>query len=149
FPCEGCHQLNASAGFFGTGGLASFENETQIVKIAHLRNLYQKVGMFDMPDVPFFNANGSTAQTTISPPDILHLGDQIRGFGFLHDGSTDTIIRFLNAVVFNNNTIFGAGFDGLNNVNKKRRSVEQCLLAFDTDLAPIVVQQITLTSTNS
>ena len=36
-------------GFFGTNGDASFENEPQIVKIAHLRNLYQKVGMFGMP----------------------------------------------------------------------------------------------------
>ena len=46
FTCEGCHRLQPSLGHFGTDGRASFENEQQIVKIPHLRNLYQKVGMF-------------------------------------------------------------------------------------------------------
>jgi YVTN family beta-propeller protein len=135
FTCEGCHTLNRSQGFFGTNGDASFENEAQIIKIAHLRNLYQKVGMFGMPNVDFINGfdNG-------------HQGDQVRGFGFLHDGSVDTIFRFLNATVFNNNN--GVGFDGPNGGNTKRRQVEQLMLAFDSDLAPVVGQQVTLTGSN-
>jgi hypothetical protein len=135
FTCEGCHNLNASQGFFGTNGDASFENEAQIVKIAHLRNLYQKVGMFGMPNVDFINGfdNG-------------HQGDQVRGFGFLHDGSVDTVFRFLNATVFNNNN--GVGFDGPSGGNVKRRQVEQLMLAFDTDVAPVVGQQVTLSGTN-
>ncbi len=40
-------------------------------------------------------------------------GDQIRGFGFLHDGSIDTVFRFLQATVFNNAN--GVGFDGPSN----------------------------------
>src|SRR5690606_20403376 len=76
FNCNGCHTLDPSQGFFGTNGDASFENEEQIVKIAHLRNLYQKIGMFGMAATPFLNAG-----------DNGHTGDQIRGFGFLHDGS--------------------------------------------------------------
>ena len=88
-----------SQGFFGTNGDASFENEEQIVKIAHLRNLYQKVGMFGMPA-----CRSSTPATT------RYKGDQIRGFGFLHDGSIDTVFRFLQATVFNNSN--GVGFDG-------------------------------------
>jgi len=142
FTCEGCHELDASAGFFGTGGLSSFENETQILKIAHLRNLYQKVGMFGMPKVPFFNGTGSGAPTS------AHLGDQVRGFGFLHDGSTDTLFRFLHATVFNNNNTLQAGFNGPNGGNNNRQSVELYLLAFDTDIAPIVGQQATLSSTS-
>ena len=135
FNCQGCHSLDASQGFFGTNGDASFENEAQIVKIAHLRNLYTKVGMFGMPGADQLNPGNNGFK-----------GDQIRGFGFLHDGSIDTIFRFLNATVFNDNN--GVGFDGPDNGNVKRRQVEQFMLAFDTDLAPVVGQQITLTSTN-
>ena len=70
-------------------------------------------------------------------------GPQIRGFGFLHDGSVDTLFRFLNATVFANNQIGGpnVGFQS----DTERRNVEQFMLAFDTNLAPIVGQQITLT----
>src|SRR5262245_24800456 len=136
FNCTGCHTLDASQGFFGTNGDASFENEQQIVKIPHLRNIYQKIGMFGMPAADQINAG-----------DNAFKDDQIRGFGFLHDGSIDTVFRFLNATVFNNNN--GVGFDGPSNGDVKRRQVEQFVLAFDSDLAPIVGQQVTLTSTNA
>ena len=33
-------------------------------------------------------------------PDTGNIGDQIRGFGFVHDGSMDTLFRFFTAVVF-------------------------------------------------
>src|SRR5262249_13114917 len=59
FACHGCHNLDRSKGFFGADGKASFEAETQLVKISHLRNLYQKVGMFGMPSVTFFANHGS------------------------------------------------------------------------------------------
>jgi hypothetical protein len=52
-----------------------------------LRNAYQKVGMFGMPAIPTIRAN-----------DGGFMGDQVRGFGFLHDGSIDTIERFLSTV---------------------------------------------------
>jgi DNA-binding beta-propeller fold protein YncE len=69
--CVQCHQLPT-----GAGGLSSFEGETQTFKVAHMRNLYTKVGMF------------GTA------------GNQIRGFSFLHDGSVPTVKLFLTASVF-------------------------------------------------
>jgi len=134
FSCNGCHTLDPSEGFFGTGALASFENETQIMKIPHLRNLYTKVGMFGMPNVDF-NLPGDTS----------FKGDQVRGFGFLHDGSTDTLFRFFTADVFANNATLNAGFDG---GDPQRRDVEEFMLAFDSDLAPVVGQQVTLTATN-
>ena len=121
--CSGCHDLTPSQGHFGTGGDASFEGETQIIKIPHLRNAYQKVGMFGMADVPGIKALSTPFQ-----------GNQIRGFGFLHDGSVDTLFRFLNGVVF--------AFPN----DTTRQNVEQYLLAFDTDFAPIVGQQVTLTN---
>ncbi|MEO0605718.1 MAG: MYXO-CTERM sorting domain-containing protein, partial [Myxococcota bacterium] len=128
FNCNGCHVLDPSQGFYGTDGQQSFENEPQIMKIAQLRNLYTKVGMFGMIDVPFVGGGNNG-----------HQGDQIRGFGFLHDGSTDTLFRFFSATVF----------DGVNaNIgfrdDDERRAMEQLMLAFDSDVAPIVGQQITV-----
>jgi DNA-binding beta-propeller fold protein YncE len=134
FNCNGCHVVDPAQGFFGTGRNASFEGITQIVKIPHLRNQYAKVGMFGAPKVDFFLA-----------PDTGNLGDQVRGFGFVHDGSVDTLFRFLTAVVFR--PLLTSGFP-LINPNGTRRDVEQFLLAFDTDLAPIVGQQVTLTNAN-
>ncbi len=125
--CNSCHVLNPAQGFFGGDGLMSFESEPQDFKTPHLRNMYQKVGMFGMPAVAFFN-----------PGDNGNKGDQVRGFGFLHDGSTDSLFRFLHAGLFS----FPGG-------DPQRREVEQFLFAFDTDLAPIVGQQITLASTNA
>lgn len=119
--CNGCHDLDPSQGFFGSSGETTFENETQQFKVAHLRNAYQKVGMFGMAYVSFFN-----------PMDNMHTGPQVRGFGYLHDGSTDTLFRFLNASVF---TFVKS---------QERRDVEAFVMAFDTTLAPIVGQQVTL-----
>jgi len=124
--CDGCHSLDASQGFFGSGGATTFENETQEFKVAHLRNAYQKIGMFGMPDIPFVNVPVSHRS---------HQGDQVRGFGFLHDGSISTINDFLNATVF--------GLSGT-----ERTNLEQFAFAFDTTFAPMVGQQLTLNDTN-
>ncbi|MEZ5571252.1 MAG: thrombospondin type 3 repeat-containing protein [Halioglobus sp.] len=116
--CNGCHTLNPAQGFFGSGGEQSFEGESQHFKVAHMRNLYQKVGMFGLSTTPTFT------------------GDQIRGFGFLHDGSVDTVDHFLSANVFNLNAT-------------EQLNLEAFSLQFPSDLAPIVGQQVTLTATNA
>jgi hypothetical protein len=102
----------------------SFENETQDFKIPHLRNEYQKVGMFGMPATPLLGFGGTT-----------HQGDQVRGFGFLHDGAVDTLFRFHGSSVFSLN-------------DTEQRQLEAFMLAFDSNLAPIVGQSITLSSTS-
>ena len=79
--CNGCHTLDATQGFFGTGGRSTFEGETQHFKVAHLRNAYQKVGMFGTAGVSGGNPSA----------------DQIRGFGYLHDGSVATVMNFLGS----------------------------------------------------
>jgi hypothetical protein len=135
FTCEGCHRIDPAQGFFGTGGSGSFEGIPQIVKIPHLRNQYQKVGMFGAPKVSFFGQ-----------ADTGNVGDQIRGFGYVHDGSVDTLFQFFTAQVFNPQLTVGFP---IINPDATRRDVVQFVLAFDTDLAPIVGQQVTLTSTNA
>ncbi|MGA3188055.1 MAG: hypothetical protein ABSF22_13185 [Bryobacteraceae bacterium] len=135
FSCNGCHMVDSSNGFFGTNGNQSFEGLTQVVKVPQLRNAYDKVGMFGDPAVSFFQAADSGAT-----------GNQIRGFGFTGDGSTDTVFRFLSAAVFAPTS--NSGFPQTN-PDATRQAVEQYVLAFDSDLAPIVGQQVTLTSANS
>ncbi len=122
--CNGCHELDPSIGHFGASGKTTFEAEPQLFKVAHLRTLYQKVGMFGMPAVPFFR-DGNNGD----------MGEQIRGFGYLHDGSTDTVDRFLHAQVFN--------FQD----EDERQKLQAFLFAFDTNLAPVVGQQVTLENT--
>ncbi len=116
--CDGCHTLSPSEGFFGTGGEQSFEGGTQHLKVPHMRNMYHKVGMFGIGQ-----ANGT------------HTGDQVRGFGFLHNGAVDTLFNFLGASLFTLN-------------DTQQRELEAFSLQFPTDLAPIVGQQVTLTATN-
>ena len=115
-PCQFCHRTA-----LGTDGFSSFEGEPQEFKIPHLRNMYQKIGMFGVgPGV-----------TGIPPTGFL--GDQVRGFGFLHDGSFATVFDFLqnDVFLFNNDT--------------QRRNVEAFVLAFDTGLKPAVGQQVSFT----
>jgi hypothetical protein len=68
--------------------------------------------------------------------DAAPLGPQVRGFGFTHDGSVDTIFRFLSVPPFNLTDV-------------QQRQLEQFLLAFDTNLAPVVGQQVTLAAANA
>ena len=135
FTCNGCHTLDNSQGLFGTSRNQSFEQLPQIVKVPQLRNVYDKIGMFGTPVVGFFSAADSGP-----------MGDQIRGFGFTGDGSTDTLFRFLSATPFNPTST--SGFPQ-SNPDGTRRDVEQFLLAFDSDLAPIVGQQVTLAAANA
>ena len=125
--CGGCHTLNDALGQFGTLGQTTFDDETQQFKVPQLKNAYQKVGMFGTPNTPFAD---------ILPDDAQYQGDQVRGFGFLHDGSAATVFDFLRARVFTM-------------TDDQRHNLEQFVLAFDTTFAPIVGQQITLTGSNA
>jgi DNA-binding beta-propeller fold protein YncE len=142
--CINCHTIDpggnagsAKPGFFGTTGLYTFDFNPELFKIPHLRNLYQKVGMFGNPEHPGF-----------IPGDNDHKGDQIRGFGFLHDGSVDTVFRFMHGFSFSE--IFtGLGNGGLPTSPAgeiMRGQLDAFVMAFPTNLAPIVGQQITLTA---
>ena len=129
FNCNGCHQLDPTVnalpdgsfspntGFFGSDGFGTFEGESQMFKVAHLRNTYTKVGMFGL-------APGA------------HTGDQVRGFGVLHDGAVDTVFNFLSASVFS-----------LTNAQQTR--AQRFVLAFDSNLKPVVGQQATLSATQN
>jgi hypothetical protein len=125
--CGGCHTLQVARGQFGTLGQTTFDDEPQEFKVPQLKNMYQKVGMFGTPN---------THLADILPEDASYHGDQIRGFGFLHDGSVATLFDFFRARFFELE-------------DDQRLHLEQYMLAFDTTFAPIVGQQITLTKDNA
>lgn len=128
--CNGCHVLDPAQGFYGAGRDSSAEPGTQMMKIPQLRTAYAKVGMFGHAKINVF-------QDKDSGP----MGDQVRGFGYLNDGSTDTLFHFFNKIVFE--PLPQQGFP-VNDPDPTRHDVEQFVLAFDSDLAPIVGQQVTL-----
>jgi DNA-binding beta-propeller fold protein YncE len=158
FNCNGCHVTDRTAnaqfgvakpGFFGTDGRYAFDFLPQYFKVPHLRNLYQKVGMFGAPDNPFLVPGTCTSPCIGTGESNGFLGDQVRGFGFLHDGSVDTTNRFLSAGVFVRTSAANpGGFEQTEAGNKLRRQVEQFLLAFETNLKPVVGQQVTVTPAN-
>jgi YVTN family beta-propeller protein len=131
-PCASCHTLP-----FGTDGHGSFEGLTQDFKVAHLRNLYQKVGMFGyaLPSIAS-DSPSRRFETTPTP----HRGDQVRGFGFLHDGSVPTLHNFFRFPLGQFTFPDQAGRTG----DQKIRELEAFMLAFPTGLAPCVGQQVTL-----
>ena len=112
--CAGCHKLP-----IGTNRLVNFEGSDvgRDMKTAHLRNVYQKVGRFNVP------------------------GPQVSGYGILHDGSKDTVVNFLRMNAF----IFPGDTEEENDVI--RHQLHSFIMAFGTGMASSVGQQLTITDT--
>jgi YVTN family beta-propeller protein len=109
--CVSCHSLPS-----GTNRLVNFEG-VQVgrdMKTAQLRNVYQKVGRFNVA------------------------GPQVAGFGLLHDGTFDTVVNFLRLDVF----FFPGKTEQEKDVT--RRLLESYIMAFDTGTAPAVGRQVTI-----
>lgn len=121
--CNGCHVLNPAQKRFGTDGTMAIEGAgvDEDMKIPHLRNAYQKVGMF-----------AENTQEAGAP----FLGEQIRGFGYDNSGASGSVSLFLSAPVFTLSA-------------QQRAQVEQLVLAFPADMNPIVGQQVTVTPANA
>jgi len=122
--CNGCHTLDVASGFFGTQADVVRERDAGLQDPASPQRV---------PEGRHVRHAGDPAPP-VGP--TTHQGDQVRGFGFLHDGSIDTLFRF-----------HGSGVFSLNDT--EQRNLEQFMLAFDSNLAPIVGQQITLTNGNA
>ncbi len=137
-PCFSCHTLP-----LGADGRASFEGLTQDMKVPHLRNLYQKVGMFGYALPSILEGQGTVGIVFEERP-TAHLGDQVRGFGYLHDGSIPNLFNFFRFPL----QIFTFRDEPERTGSEKVRDLEAFLLAFPTGLAPIVGQQLTLGPAN-
>jgi YVTN family beta-propeller protein len=112
--CNICHLT--SPGFLsGTANLiipGALLQESQDFKVPQLRGIYQKLGLRSSP------------------------GEQLSGFGFIHDGSVDTLLDFLRLPVFTFRN------------DDDRRDVEAFVLSFDSGLAPSVGLQVTINGEN-
>ncbi|MSR17809.1 MAG: hypothetical protein EXS00_01360 [Phycisphaerales bacterium] len=108
--CSDCHTL--PTGGQGTIISASLLQEAQSMKVPQLRNIYEKSGM------------DKTSQSNNS------------GFGFVHDGATDTLFKFFSLSVFN----FASGAAG----NQQRRDVAAFMMCFDTGTHASVGAQATM-----
>jgi DNA-binding beta-propeller fold protein YncE len=141
--CESCHRLDPNAnpekglfkGFFGADGRSSFDAEPLFPKVPHLRNMYQKVGMFGAG----FGFNSVGADP--------FLGDQVRGFGFTTDGAVPTLFLFNSRFDFHE-LLNQVGIPVSPEGTEIKKNLEDYMLAFDSNLAPIVGQQVTLTAFN-
>ena len=123
--CSECHALEPEKKHFGTNGLMSFEGGVidEDFKVPHLRNMYQKVGMFGMSQDILGQGNP-------------HTGNQIKGFGYLNDGAIDTLVSFFNEPVFT--------FPDQTSI----ANIVDFIMAFDNNVAPVVGQQVTATLDN-
>jgi DNA-binding beta-propeller fold protein YncE len=174
--CNGCHTLDRSGnagasphpGFFGTQGRLSFEVESQTFKVPHLRNAYQKIGMYS-PSV-------SPGHSLLSVPPFASPSapvPAVRGFGYNHDGIEGTPEQFFASIVFLQQTVpvtlGGVTFepnpggipfftDPSNPLTpdptlpnplslqgyEERQALADYVFAFDTNMFPVVGQQTTL-----
>jgi hypothetical protein len=119
--CSECHLVtNFKVGSDNKITPAANLTESQSVKVAPFRGLYQKVGMDKTPGP-----------------------DKLTGFGFSHDGSFDNLFNFQKAPQFN----FGqAGSEAT--ADGWRRNIEAMILQFDTGTAPAVGLMVTVDATN-
>lgn len=151
--CNGCHRLDPKAnaefgvpkpGLFGSSGEYTNDNVAHVLKIPHLRNIYQKVGMFgsvqtrkgvgltNLADSIFGpRAGGLLAATN------ARTGNQVRGFGFTHAGEEDTVFHF-----FSSSGFARAAAPGGPLVNDNRAGFETTLprdasACFDGQLKPL------------
>ncbi len=148
FACNDCHKIDRDAnaeygepipGFFGSDGRYVFGEVPQPMKIPHLRNLYQKVGMFGMVAIP-----------SIYPFNTDFKGDQVRGFGMTNDGSEDTAVRFLSSIGFDRPSgLSPNGYDDGALGIQQREESDAFIMAFDSNLYPIVGQQVTMHNGNA
>jgi hypothetical protein len=123
--CAYCHPVNRARELYGTTGLLTNVIGGRPFKIPSHRNTYERVGMFGRAPSRSLPQNGE------------HMGPQVRGYGFTHDGGADTVIRFASYPAFR-----------YDNPQLQRRQIEQYLFAFESNLKPVVGQQITVGEAN-
>ena len=131
--CIGCHVVDPARGFFGQDKVTT-QGVLEPFKTPHMRNLYERIGMFGMTAAPL---NQETL--LFVEGDTTHQGDQVRGFGYDHAGAVDSLWRFTHYILFT--------YPQAKTPEQKlasRKNMAAYMLAFETNMAPIVGQQVTI-----
>ena len=90
-PATAATRSTRRSGHFGTDGFSTLRGrDRRSSRSRTCATCTRRSACSACRQVAFFN-----------PGDNGNKGDQVRGFGFLHDGSVDTLFRFHNAAVFN------------------------------------------------
>lgn len=119
--CNDCHHLDPIAGFFGGDGLSSTRSMHPGSPVMKVPHLRNLYTKIGLPETPF-----------------PAFGEQPRGFFFNHDGSGLKLMMFLKSPQFD----FPGGDD-------QRKDLIAFLQAYDSNLAPVLGKQTTLTAFNS
>jgi hypothetical protein len=151
--CNGCHTLDPNAnaefgvkkpGLFGSRGFYTNDAVAHVLKIPHLRNAYQKVGMFGSVQTRRGIGLTNLADSIFGPriggllaAQNARTGDQIRGFGYTHAGEEDTVFHF-----FTSSGFARAPAPGFPLVNDNRAGFEPVLprdtaTCYDAQLKPL------------
>jgi DNA-binding beta-propeller fold protein YncE len=154
--CNGCHALDPDAneefgvakpGLFGSSGFYTNDGVAHVLKVPHLRNMYQKVGMFGSTQTRRGVGLTNLADSIFGPREggllaaqNAKTGDQIRGFGFTHAGEEDTVFHF-----FSSSGFARAPAPGFPLINDNRAGVETTLprdttACYDNQMKPLNVQ---------
>ncbi|HKO48246.1 MAG TPA: hypothetical protein VJV79_11010 [Polyangiaceae bacterium] len=151
--CNGCHTLDvrgnsafrvAKPGFFGSDGRSTNDSVSHMLKIPHLRNMYQKVGMFGSvqtrPGVGLNNLADSLfgpREGGLLAAENAFLGDQVRGFGFTHAGEEDSIFHFFSSIGFARSPSPGIAFPNDNRGGFEPVLPHDTRTCFDDQLQPL------------
>jgi hypothetical protein len=103
--------------------------------VAHLRNMYQKVGMFGGVATTINFPNVGSVSTPSAGPGNQ---PQVRGYGYSHSGVIDNLESFSGISLFS--------YPGNRSTAIER--ISKFMLAFPSELTPIVGQQVTLNAGN-
>ena len=109
FACGDCHALPTGTNANSLDLTGALGNQT--MKTPHLRNMYDKVGAYGLP------------------------GDQVSGFGFLHDGSEYSMDDFFESPAFTLSA-------------EDELVLDAFQMVIDTGIKPIVGQQVTVHAGN-
>jgi hypothetical protein len=115
-----------------------------MLKIPHLRNMYQKVGMFGSVQTRQGVGLNNLADSVFGPREggllsaqNAFLGEQVRGFGFTHAGEEDTMFHFFSSIGFARSPSPGIGFPNDNRGGFAPVLPRDTRTCFDDQLQPL------------
>ena len=120
-------------------------DRNQHLKIPHLRNLYQKVGMFGMAEI---EARPKSLQG-LGQGSLGDLRRVVCEYREIRSADSDipTTVRSIPSIA--SSTSMASRSAGHPSVRHSAANMADLMISFPSDLAPIVGQQITLTSSNA
>lgn len=144
--CNSCHTNDPTSNLFGTDKSATFETSEQFIKVPHLRNAYQKVGMFYVEDAADETYPFGLMLDVLSPGNEAYRMDrpQVAGFGYNHNGTFDTLINFFDLNFFGEIFLEESESVTRDMLRSHARNIAMFIAAFPNNTPTVTGQQLTL-----